>query len=176
MKTSQLLVTALFFAAMALTGAAHAQGKHHRDPVEKYDKDGDGQATVDEILSARAAKFAEIDVSPADGFVSFEEFNTWLGTRQTERFTKLDADQNQLISQEEFLATRKEKKVDLFTRVFTLADTDGTAGLSADEFGVLGPQTGQIIFRFASLDTDSDGKVSQIEYLVAPFNRKRHRN
>jgi hypothetical protein len=174
MKTSQLLVTAFFFAATALTGIAQAQGKHHRDPVEKYDKDGDGQATVDEILAARAAKFVEIDVNPTDGFVSFDEFKTWIQTRQTERFTKLDSDTNQLISKDEFLANRKLKKVELFTRVFALADTDGTEGLSADEFGVLGPQTGQIIYRFASLDTDSDGQVSQLEYLAAPFNHKRH--
>jgi hypothetical protein len=60
--------------------------------------------------------------------------------------------------------------------VFTLANTDGADDLTADEFAVLGPQTGQIIFRFASLDTDSDGQVSQIEYLAAPFHRNKHRH
>jgi hypothetical protein len=186
MKTSRLLVTAIFAAAMALSGGAYAHGKKSHDSQhgEKYDSDGDGHASVDEILQKRAAKFAEIDVNPTDNFISFEEFKTWIASKQADRFAKLDANSDSLISLEEYLVNRKEKKIALFTQVFKLANTNAEDDLNADEFAVLGPQLGQIIMRFASLNTNKadDGsnpldadQISLIEYLAAPFNRhKRH--
>ena len=127
--------------------------------------------TPEEILASRTARFSTIDAN-GDLSITLDEFKTWMVQKETDRFETLDTDNSNALSKEEFLANRRERKLELFTEVFALADTNVDQSLTYDEFAVFGPQPGNVLFRFAALDTDGDGKISQAEFLAAPWHRK----
>jgi len=73
--------------------------------MERYDTDGDGALTVDEITAARSAQLGEFDAD-GDGSLSLEEYQAlWLDVmheRMVDRFQHHDADGDGSVTQEEF--------------------------------------------------------------------------
>ena len=73
--------------------------------MERYDTDGDGALTVDEITAARSAQLSEFDAD-GDGSLSLEEYQAlWLDVmreRMVDRFQQHDADGDGSVTQEEF--------------------------------------------------------------------------
>lgn len=100
---------------MAHAGGGHgmrgdARGMHRGDRplfrlMERYDTDGDGALTVEEITAARAAQLQEFDAD-GDGSLSLEEYQAlWLEAmreRMVDRFQQHDADGDGAVTREEF--------------------------------------------------------------------------
>ncbi len=86
--------------------------------MTRFDIDQDGQITLDEVQSQRVAHFQE-----------------------------MDADQNELVSQEEFEAyrtqKREERRQQRLDEAFNAADTDGNGVLSQAEFVAAAPKKPQ---------------------------------
>ena len=146
MKNS-LVLTALI-GSIAISGYALAQDRGDRDGprhghrgspeervtmlMERFDTDGDGQITVEEIEALRIARFNEADTN-SDGVIDATEFQAAVEQRAAERaaehaaeiFARMDQDGDGQLTQED-LGGREG-------RLFEHADEDGDGILTEDE-------------------------------------------
>jgi Ca2+-binding EF-hand superfamily protein len=178
MTSSKILLAGIIL-AVSLSANAH---KRHQGA--DHDRNDDGQTSADEMIAARTAKFDLINADGSADGISFAELQAWIQTKHNARFTGLDANGDTLISLDEYLANKPERKKEFLTRVFNLANTTKAEVppetdpatvqefLDATEFAVLGPQPGQTIFRFAKLDKNGDGFISLDEFVCAPGHHR----
>jgi len=96
--------------------------------IEKFDTDGNGIVTQEEIDAVRAAELAEYDAD-GDGNLSLEEYQAyWLDRfyeRMVDAFQELDADGDGEITDAEFNAG--------FANIVARLDANGDGGLNADD-------------------------------------------
>ena len=131
------LKTALAAGVISLAGiglVAHAQ--HHRgdhgDRMKAADLDGDGQVTRTEVETLRAENFAKADAN-GDGGVTPAEMTAYReaqmeerrAKRQASRFERADANNDGVLSADEFGARMTER--------FDKVDTDGDGVISDAE-------------------------------------------
>lgn len=143
--------------------------------LAKLDSNGDGklsraekEAGRDAIKTAREAEFKLIDTDRA-GYITLAELQAWAVNKLDSRFIALDTDTNSALSLEEFIRGKTTDRAAVtWGNVFKLADTDANGALSADEFKQVGMQALNLLFYFARMDTDGDGKVSEAEYTTLP--------
>lgn len=142
--------------------------------LSKLDSDGDGklsrsemEAGRDIIKAARETEFTLIDADH-DGYLTLAELQAWAVNKLDGRFIALDTDTNGVLSLGEFTQGKTDRGAVKWGNVFKLADTDANASLSADEFKQVGMQALKLLFLFARMDTDGDGKVSSLEYATLP--------
>jgi Ca2+-binding EF-hand superfamily protein len=160
-------------AAFSKGGQGHGPGPGQNQPPfpAEYDTNGDGKVSRSEVKAARTAEFTAIDAN-ADTYLSFQELQTWMGQKQTERFNTLDTDQGGSLSQDEFVAGAPGDGSEQAAKVFSLADTSGDGALSAAEFQALEPVFPQAVRTFVSMDQDDDNQISEDEYLAPPRQKQ----
>jgi hypothetical protein len=171
-----LLSTAVLCIALTSFGAAARPPEPSQGPggmagfLARFDSDGDGLVTRQEIEAVRAAEFQEAD-SNADGSLSYDEFVAMQQQRRAERlandFALLDQDGNGAISGSEFSDGQPQEQADVAAVLFGLADLDADASLSLAELQAL-RESGHGMRRYAQLDEDGDGSVSAAEFAGAP--------
>lgn len=128
--------------AMAEMGPGGTEGEGARggmmlEMFAAIDKDSDGKLTQEELAAHRAAMFAAADAN-GDGALDAAE----LAARH--------------------LARVRETMPDRTARMIERMDDNGDGSLSVDEMG-----EGPIKGRFARIDTDNDGAISQAEAKAA---------
>ena len=138
------LVALLACTSVSVAGLAFAD--HHREGgdraerhevraermIERFDTNGDGVISTDEIEAIKASRFAEADAD-GDGGLSFEEIETWhdaqrkarMQERKQRMFEKRDANGDGVISIEEF----EERGMPRFERI----DADEDGEITVDE-------------------------------------------
>lgn len=145
MKTLALTLSA---SALALTGASVALADDHRG-MHKPDADGDGVVTRAEMQTHGAALFARMD---ADGNGRIEAADR--AARQAERFARLDTDGSGEVTRAEMDAHHEARKARMEAR------RTGPDGQRLDYGVERADRRGE---RFARLDTDNSGGLSQAE-------------
>jgi Ca2+-binding EF-hand superfamily protein len=143
--------TCFHLALLACLMISQAHGAEHRHGPGFADRDTDGDGRLS------AAEMAQI---PSRGGRSAEE-----------RFARLDTDADGYLTQEEMRQARQRMRE--HRPKFEDLDSDGDGQLSIDEMGSL-PAHGHanVNERFARLDGDNNGYVSQEELRAGA--RKRH--
>lgn len=167
MKTRSTLCLSLLLPLLAGPVQAH-RGSGPGGPFgPNYDLDGDGRVTREEIRTARAREFVEMDADH-DGSASIAEVKTWLEQQQTSGFNKLDADQSGTLSQAEFVANQKGRRARLANKAFKFLDGDGDGALSLAEFRAGRPAAMELTRLFDHHDLNDDDQLSEDEYLTPP--------
>jgi len=146
--------------------------------LEQFDTDGNGRITREEIEAVRAAEFASTDLD-GDGALSYAELQALEQQHKAERlahrFATLDADDSGAISDREFVDGHPHEGATAAAFVFSTADTDANDRLSLTELEAL-KQLDPSPWHFANLDQNSDGDVSQDEFVSASSPRRRGRS
>ena len=162
MKKTPLIAAAALIAvaSTAVIATAHDRGDGPRNGrggpealMERFDTNGDGQITMEEIQAAAVARFAEADAND-DGQLSAEEMSAAADAQREERRAERQAER---------IAKRIEK-----------ADTNGDGVLNLEEAVAAGSD--RIERLFDRLDDDEDGVITQAELEDAKgrFGRGRH--
>lgn len=145
--------------------------------IERFDTDGNGRVTRQEIEAVRAADFAGADLD-GDGALGYVELQTLEEQQKAERlahaFASLDEDDSGAISDREFVDGHPREGAEAAAFVFSIADTDGNDSLSQEELAAL-RQLGPGPWHFTILDHNSDGSISQDEFVAASSPRRRGR-
>ena len=157
----------------------------------KMDANGDGALTREDREARGAQRFAETDAN-GDGEITPDEMTAAREKRQAARadkraerqaamFERLDTDGSGGLSQAEMEAAkemRAERRAegrrgrggrDGPTRMLRRADSNNDEAVSAEEFDAM------IEARFARLDTDGSGTITQAERDAAKQNRRGRR-
>lgn len=138
--------------------------------LARFDTDGDGRVSREEMEAARAAEFTAADTN-GDGVLNYTEFleleQQHRAERVTNEFTFLDQDSSGSISATEFANGHSEVSITAATFVFTTADTDSNGSLSTAELETL-MNNGKEIWHFARMDSDGNNNLSQSEFTAAP--------
>jgi Ca2+-binding EF-hand superfamily protein len=144
--TGAVLVSGLASGAMAQSGPDEAdRGPRLTEMFAAIDADKDGKVTQEELAAHRAAMFTAADTN-GDGALSTDE----LAARELARFS--------------------ERMPERTARMLDRMDANGDGSLSADEIG-----KGSMEERFARIDTDDDGAISQAEAEAAAERFAEHR-
>ena len=127
------------------------------------DTNGAGHVTPAELT----ALFAKIDTN-TDTYLSLSEVQAWRESAQVEHFNTLDTDKSTHLSLAELQAevTRMPPGA-MSSNLFALLDADKNNTLSWEEFSVMEAGKGEMIRHFAGMDSDSDSKISQTEFLTS---------
>lgn len=147
---------------------------HQSDMVQmllKFDTNGDGIISRDEMLAGKTAEFNAADTN-TDTYLSWSEYKTLLDSKQTARlesiFDVMDADNNGSATAEEFAAAFADKPAAQTTTVFKLMAGEDTA-LTLDELkAATAEAAAKDMWKFASMDKDADGQISLTEYTEMP--------
>ena len=119
------------------TSSAQAAPRGERPSFDELDANGDGQVTRAEMQAHKQARFAAMDAD-GDGGLSKAELLANAQARAEKRvdrmLSKLDADQDGILSTDELANSRRERGAD---RMFERADADGSGGISKDEFDTI---------------------------------------
>jgi Ca2+-binding EF-hand superfamily protein len=108
-------------------------------------------------------KFMEYFDSNQDNMVTMSELNE----ASKQRYAKMDADSNGVVSLEEFQAYLGDRKAQWREQRFTEMDSNADGQVSKEEYILYKQQRAEQ--RYQEMDADSNGVVSKEEYL----NRKR---
>lgn len=150
-KTTTVAVLALVGAVVASGAVAQmapegdGPGPRLTEMFASIDADGDGKLTQEELAAHRAANFAAADTN-GDGALDAEE----LAARHLARV-------------QETLAERSARMIERM-------DDSGDGLLQPDEMG-----EGPLESRFARIDTDNDGAISEAEAQAAAERFAEHR-
>ncbi len=139
----------------------------------KYDTNGDGIVSRDELIAGKTAEFNAFKGS--DEFLSWDEFKALLDSKTKDRLESIynvmntDTTTNAEVTADEFAAAFADKSAAQSATVFALADADNSGSLSMDEWKALhSSDVGGQMWMFAKLDANGDKQLSVDEYVDAP--------
>jgi len=165
---SKKLMSATVILALGLSTSAmarHGHGMAHM--AAQYDANGDGKVTVEEIQAARVAEFQANDTN-GDAVLSLEELQALMQKKRNEhvatRLAELDTDGDGSLSVTEFQAKAPAERAGNAATLFGLADTNNDNALDATELSVLKSPEGRVWRKFARMDSDGNGVISETEY------------
>ncbi len=168
------LLCATLILNLGLSSAVMA--RHHG--MMDYDSNGDGSVSKEEIQAGRMAEFKAHD-NNKDASLSLDELKTLSTNKRNQRKTvstnkrnqrmakrleKLDSDGNGQVTFAEFQTGALKKGKNMSTRVFALADSNQDKVLDAQEMAALKSSEGRVLFKFAHMDSDGNGLISETEY------------
>lgn len=146
MKKSIILATLI--GSVAIGGVALAQDRGDRDGprhgrggspedrvtviMERFDTDGDGQITVEEVEAFRAARFNDADTN-GDGAIDAAEFEAAAAARAADRATERAAEMFARMDQDEDGRLTPDDLDGREGRMFEHADENGDGVLTEDE-------------------------------------------
>jgi len=138
--TSILKVAGMVLAVTAGATAAYADGgfgKRGQMDFTQLDADGSGEIDASDLEALRNQKFADLDTD-GDGAVSEAEFIAHAADAAQERaaqmFARMDADGDGSLSMD---ALQSRGGPGLSERFLSRADTDGSGGISEEEFDAI---------------------------------------
>lgn len=117
---------------------------------------------------SRQSRFMEYFDSNQDNIVTMSELNE----ASKQRFAKMDADANGVVSLEEFQAYLGERKALWRERRFNEMDGNGDKQISKQEYILYKQQKAEQ--RYQAMDVDKDGIVSKEEFLNLKSGRHSH--
>ena len=106
----------------------------------------------------KTGKFMAFFDSNQDGTVTIEELNE----ASKKRFQKMDADNNGVVTQDEFRAYVSQRKQERQQQHFSLVDSDSNGQISKEEYLLYQQQRAEK--RFQDMDTNNDGVVNNSEF------------
>jgi len=125
-----LTLTATFVEARDRSGG---RGMNIEQIFERFDADGDGQVTQEEIDGAAETRFSDADTD-GDGMLSEAEFmaqaQEQAGERAAERFARLDADGDGMLSRDVLEARRGGQRME---RMFNRLDANDDGAITMEE-------------------------------------------
>lgn len=140
---------------------------------ERMDANGDGQINEADKEARVAKRFAEMDAN-GDGAISEEEFNAVHEARKAKREARRaerseNRSENQRSGNGDGRRNGKRGKRGGNAQMLKLADANGDNSVSREEFLAISSE------RFAKMDINSDGQVTQAERQQARDERKGQR-
>ncbi len=142
------LIAILAGTSVSVAGLAYAD--HHKEGgdrskhrearaermIERFDTDGDGAISTEEVEAMKAAKFAEADAN-GDGGLTMEEIEAWheaqrekrMQARKERMFDKRDTNGDGVISIDEF----EDRGMPMFERL----DADEDGEITAEELAAM---------------------------------------
>lgn len=145
------------------TGAAFAEQGQNHF-MQRFDLNNDGNITLDEFNQGSAERFGRMD-RDNNNMISQDEFKAYASTRRSERMLKkMDSNNDGQITRQEFL----DAKMKSAEQQFTGMDTDANGVISASELNAsrMGrhERFGKIYDR---IDANRDGNVTRDESQTA---------
>jgi Ca2+-binding EF-hand superfamily protein len=113
---------------LALTASVPLVAQAFGPKLARYDTDGDGRVTREEVQAARLEEFRQADTN-SDGNFSLEEMQALREQKKGERFESLDSDASGSISEAEFLNAHPHGSQTAVSTVFGFADSDSDKGV-----------------------------------------------
>lgn len=176
MKKLTLAAASALTLALAVPMIAHAGGhKGGGKHFEKLDTNSDGVVTRVEAETAALAAFVKVDTD-GDGFATQDELKAAHEARRAEMKAKMaekmegkEPRKPKADADPAKMEARKAKKAEKSAERFASADTDGDGKWSQAEFMT------QHLEHFAKLDTDGDGNISAAEQEAAKAKMKEKR-
>lgn len=166
LRKSSLRRTALLGAVAFLSLGAAAVLAQEPPQLERFDADGDGALSLDELTAAVLDRHASLDTN-GDGAVDATEREAHAGPRREqaqeridEHFDRIDADGDGSISREELAAAHAARGEQMHERMqehLGRIDTDGDGTISSDEAAAMAAHM------LARHDTNGDGVLSADE-------------
>jgi Ca2+-binding EF-hand superfamily protein len=144
--------------------------------MEFFDSNKDNMVTISELNEASKLRYAKMDAD-ANGIVTMDEFQAYLGDRKTQwreqRFATMDSNSDGQVSKEEYILYRQQRAEQRYQDMD--ADSDGM--VSKDEYiarkrgyrGGKHHRHGGNRF-FSKLDSDNDMQLTMDESLAAWTN------
>jgi Ca2+-binding EF-hand superfamily protein len=140
----------VFVSTLAAGGTAFAHAPHGRK-LERFDQNGDGKVTLQEMKSAAAQRFAEIDGNK-DGRISQDEFAAH-GEKMRVEFEKRRAERADTGDVKRHRGHGKHHGKDLKGKMFERMDTNADGHIDRKEYDAA------IERRFARMDKNGDGVI-----------------
>jgi Ca2+-binding EF-hand superfamily protein len=158
-KQGWLVISAVCTLGAASMAAAHDGG---HGMFQKFDTNGDGVVTAQEVEAAANARFAAEDTNK-DGKLSAQERQAAHEQHAAQKFEERDANDNGVLERSEVARMPQ----DFFDRL----DTNKDGSLSPTELQAMkgmhhGRKGGEEGDKKWSADTDGDGNVSKAEFLA----------
>lgn len=123
-------------------------------------------ATSQTMAGSGSGRFMHFFDTNKDDMVTMEEFNA----AAAERFKKMDADGNAVISQDEFRAYRDARQQERKDSRFTRMDSNGNGTVERDEY--LAYKQKKAERGFTRMDKNADGVVSKEEFSSCRKHKK----
>lgn len=167
MLSKKLMAAAIILGLGLSTSAMARPGHGMAQMAAQYDTNGDGTVTMEEIQAARSAEFQANDTD-ASTTLNVEEWQALMAKKRAARvaahLAKLDTDGNGSVSLAEFQAKAPAARVAAAATLFGLADANADGALSAEELAALKSPQGRAWHKFARMDSNGDGVISEAEY------------
>lgn len=147
---------------LATSSIAFAHGKGMG--LARFDRDGNGVVTRDEMRTTSGEQFAKLDANK-DGRLTLDEMRAAHLSRAAEHFAKKDKNNDGQLSRDEVPRMPEN--------VFKQIDKNGDGLLSRDELAAAkGAHSGERgAAHFAKADADHDGAISQSEFIAGADRR-----
>ena len=147
--------TVLFASGVAFAHGGHGMG------LSKFDKDGNGVVTRDEMRTVALERFDKVDTNK-DGRITMDEMQAAAKEHTAKRFAKHDKNGDGKLSRDEVSHMPDQ--------VFARLDKNGDGFLTPDELNFGGKEQ-RLEKHFEHADTNHDGAISRDE-AIAEINAK----
>jgi Ca2+-binding EF-hand superfamily protein len=150
------IIIASISTVLFASGVAFAHGDHGKG-LSKFDKDGNGVVTRDEMRTVELERFQQIDTNK-DGRLTMDELQVAAKDHAAKRFARHDKNGDGRLSRDEV--------AHMPDQVFARLDKNNDGFLTPDELGNFAGKEDHAQKRFERADTNHDGAISRDEAIA----------